>query len=82
MEESKSDKQGRLNTIVVIGFAVIAMTMLVMQLGMDVMSTIEQQAAGQSSASQAITVTETPPANATPAEPTPTFDIGSVKIHG
>lgn len=82
MAKGKSNKNDRLNAVFVLGFVIITMALLVVQLGMDLMSTIEQQSDGQDTASQTVVETETAPLNATPGEPTPTFDIGSVKIHG
>ncbi|MFC1959489.1 hypothetical protein ACFLYO_02155 [Chloroflexota bacterium] len=81
MAQGKSSKKDRLNEIVVVGFVIVTMALLIVQLGLDVVDTIEQQNMGQDEVAQTVEATATPPVDdATPAEPTPTFDIGSVPV--
>ena len=81
MAEGQSKNKDRLIEILVLAFVIVSVGLLVVQMGMNVVETIDQ--ANRTGAPALISGANAPGQTATssaPAEPTPTFDIGSVEI--
>ncbi len=78
MGKNQSTRKSSLSDWLVVAFAVITMSLLVVQLGINVADTLQTESVAAPTP-QTIEAA-TPAGPATPVEPTPTFDIGSVEI--
>jgi hypothetical protein len=79
MAKNQSKNKNKLIETLILLFAVVAMGMLVVQIGINTLDTIERTSSG--SDSEPIVTTTAPAMTLTPAAPTPTYDYSDVELN-